>query len=346
MNRNPFTINFGKTPIQYIDRELVREEIAAELTDEIIQNNCFMLTGVRGSGKTVTLTEIEKEFRNDENWIVVSMTPERDMLQTLVAKLYDSKDYLKNFLTGNVNLSKFGVGLNIETVPPTADLESALEIILSELKKKKKRLLVTVDEATNSQYMKEFVASFQLLIRQDMPIFLIMAGLYENILDLENEKTLTFLYRTPKYEMGPLNVTLIQEKYRQVFDIPREQAYDMAVLTKGYPFAYQVLGKYVFEEKNHLVTDEVIIKFDIAMATYIYDKIWSELSAVDKWYLKFIAQKDTIEVSELLKLTKKKKNEFSQYRARLRNKGIIDVSERGVIRLTLPRFSDYIKANE
>lgn len=31
-----------------------------------MQNPCYMLTGVRGTGKTVTLTEIEKEIAKDK----------------------------------------------------------------------------------------------------------------------------------------------------------------------------------------------------------------------------------------------------------------------------------------
>lgn len=81
----------------------------------------------------------------------------------------------------------------------------------------------------------------------------------------------------------------------------------MAVITKGYAFAYQVLGKYVWESKEKAVTEEILLKFDEALERYVYDKIWSELSDTDKWYLKFIAQKSTMETGELLALTQKNK---------------------------------------
>lgn len=172
--------------------------------------------------------------------------------------------------------------------------------------------------------MREFASSFQIFIREDFPIFLLMAGLYENISDLKNEKNLTFLYRTPQYEMEPLNLTLIADRYSKLFGIDREKAMDMAIITKGYPFAYQAMGKYVWEEENHEVTEMVLIKFDEALSHYVYKKIWSELSEKDKWFMSFIVQKDVMPVAELLDITKQKKNEFSQYRERLRDKGIID----------------------
>jgi hypothetical protein len=59
--------------------------------------------------------------------------------------------------------------------------------------------------------------------------------------------------------------------------------------------------------------------------------------------MSFIVKKECMPVSELLELTKQKKNEFSQYRIRLRDKGLIDVQTRGVIKYKLPRFDVFIK---
>lgn len=339
---NPFSINFGKVPTQYISRDLLISEITDELTDEVAEENCFMLTGARGSGKTVTMTTIEKEMRQKEDWIVVQLNPSRDMLSSLVGKLYDSHEFIKLFVNKNLNLSKFGIGLNIETKSPVSDIESALEKILKEVQKKKKRVLVTVDEVSNTEYMREFASSFQILIRNEHPIFLIMAGLYENIRNLENEENLTFLYRTPKYDMEPLNLTLVAAKYRKIFGYDQETSMQMAKITKGYPFAYQVLGKYLWEDEDHDLSEEVLARFDEAMRAYTYDKIWSELSDTDKWYMTYIVKKDRMPVSELLESTGKKKNEFSQYRARLADKGLIDISIRGMVSCKLPRFDVFV----
>lgn len=341
--RNPFAINFGLIPTQYIERDLITDEVLDALNAEQIQNPCFMLTGIRGSGKTVTMTAIERRLAEDDNWVVIDLNSEREMLQSLVAKLYDSKKYLTDFLSASVNLSKFGVGVKLDSIPPVSDVESALEIILKELQKRKKRLLITIDEVSNTKYVREFVSTFQLLIRQGLPVCLIMAGLYENIHNLQNEDNLTFLYRTPTIEMEPLNITLIKQRYMNLFHVDGDSAFEMALITKGYPFAYQVLGKYIWDSQTRQIDDEVLSKFDAAMSKYVYEKIWSELSPTDKWYLSFIAQKSSMETSELLALTKKKKNEFSQYRARLRDKGIIDVSNYGKIIMKLPRFDEFVK---
>lgn len=342
MNNNPFAINFGKVPAMYISRDILIDEITDELQSSEVQNPCFMLTGTRGSGKTVTMTSIERRLSDQDNWIIIRLNPTRNMLEGLVAKLYDSNRFLTKFIDKSINLSKFGIGVSIKQNPPVADIESALEIILKELTKQDMRLLVTVDEVSNTEYMREFASSFQLLIREDLPIFLIMAGLYENIRNLEDEENLTFLYRTPRYEMEPLNLTLIAEKYAKAFGISHDKAMDMAIITKGYPFAYQALGKYLWEDENHELNTTVLAKTDEALSHYVYQKIWSELSRKDQWYMSFIVKKESMTTSELLEMTKQKQNEFSQYRARLRDRGLINVSTHGQISYTLPRFDVFI----
>lgn len=340
---NPFAINFGIIPSQYIERDYITEEIIGELLSPTVRNSCFMLTGIRGSGKTVELTSIERIVKEMDEWIVIGLNPEREMLQSLVAKLYDTNKYLKKFISAEVNLSKFGIGLELKNVPPVADVESALEIILREIKKKGKKLLVTIDEVSNTAYMRELSSTFQLLIRQELPIYIIMAGLYENIHNLENADNLTFLYRAPKYEIDSLNITLIQQRYMRIFSKSKEEALEMAKITKGYAFAYQALGKYIWESPERSLDEEVLAKFDAALERYVYTKIWSELSEMDRWYVSFIAKKNSMDVKELLEITNKKKNEFSQYRARLQDKGIIDTSIRGVISMKLPRFDVFVE---
>ena len=130
----------------------------------------------------------------------------------------------------------------------------------------------------------------------------------------ENEDNLTFLYRTPKLEMKPLNITRIRDRYSKIFGISSEKAMEMALITKGYAFAYHALGKYVWESENHELSDDVLFYFDEALSHYVYEKIWSELSTMDRKYMEYIVTKEEIEVSEVLRLASCKPNVFSQYR--------------------------------
>lgn len=344
MERNPFSISFGKKPNQYIEREMIIDEITEEI--ESGENQCFTLTGVRGSGKTVTLTVIEQYFRKNKDVLVIDLNIERDMLTSLVAKLYDSGDVLKHFFDTGINLSAFGIGISVKNTKPVADIESALEMILRELKKRKKKLVVTIDEVYNNAGMKAFASTFQIMIRQELPFYLIMSGLYENIHALEDEKNLTFLYRAPKYMMDPLDSLDIKKSYMNVLSVSEQTADQMVKLTRGYPFAYQALGKYMWKSPKHEITEQVIEQYDKALAAYVYSKIWSELSEKDRWNMRFIAQKETMRTRDFLALSGQNKNEFSQYRIRLSEKGLIDISQRGFISVVLPRFSEFVKKQE
>ena len=75
----------------------------------------------------------------------------------------------------------------------------------------------------------------------------------------------------------------------------------------------------------------------------LYKKIWSELAPKDKWFLQYIVQKDKMSASELLEITNKKHNEWSEPRKRLSEKGIIDTKTRGQILVRLPRLKEFLE---
>ena len=84
MEKNPFSISFGKKPYQYIERDLVIDEIIDEISSDIIQNQCFMLTGVRGSGKTVTMLKDEnglvKEVSGDGGKYILAYDQDKNLV--------------------------------------------------------------------------------------------------------------------------------------------------------------------------------------------------------------------------------------------------------------------------
>ncbi|MBP5608071.1 MAG: hypothetical protein J6X66_07370 [Lachnospiraceae bacterium] len=342
MSGNPYSIGFGRIHTRFISRDILIDEIIDNINIDEIQGQAYKLTGIRGSGKTVTLTAIEKKVKVDDRWIVIPVKPESKITEELVGGIYNRVPLLSSFFSTSLNLSKFGIGLNISGVNPVSSIDAALEKIMAELKKKGLRLLVTIDEVKNSEYMRDFIQEFQLLIRQDMPIYLIIAGLYNDIESLENADHLTFLLRAERYEMKPLNYTIIKADYEKTLGVSREVAECMAAMTGGYAFAYQALGKYMWESGRKEISDEVVEKLDEALAEKVYEKIWSELSPRERWYMGFIVKKDSMPVSELLEITGKKKNEFSVPRHMLIKKGVIDASKRGVISVKLPRFREFV----
>ena len=342
--RNPYVLSFGRIPKQYISRDIIIDEIVSSFDSDIVDEQAFKITGIRGTGKTVTLTAIEKELSEDKDWIIVDLKPGADFTKDLVAKLYTDVPLLTSYVDANLNLSAFGIGVNLSKKSPAASIDAVLEDMLTHLKKKNKRVLITVDEARKTDSIVDFIQEFQILIRRELPIFLLVAGLYEDIESIENTDGLTFFLRATKYEMTPLNIGVIKEDYKQTLGLSDEVAYDLAVMSKGYAFAYQAFGKYMWDEKSKTITPMVLARVDDALAQKVYDKIWSELTPKDRWYLGFIVQKDSMDASELLELTKKTHKDWSEPRKRLIEKGVIDGSIRGKITLKLPRFKEYVES--
>lgn len=340
---NPFTLSFGKKPAQFISRITQTNEIVENFQADVPSNQIYMLTGVRGSGKTVLMTTIANMLREDESWIVLELNPERDMLQSLAAKLYSIPQMHQLFLKSKLDVSALGIGMSIEDAVPVTDIENAIDLMLAELQKAKKRLLISVDEVTNSAFIKVFASAFQIFLRRDYPVFLLMTGLYENIYDLQNEKALTFLYRAPKLLLEPLNFTAMKKKYMDIFLLDGKQAERMALLTKGYPFAFQVLGYLYWENRGQRPLEDILPEYDQYLEEYVYSKIWSEMSELDKKIVYEMAVSGETKVKNIRERLKMKSGQFCVYRDRMKRKGVVNCEQYGHLTLALPRFDEFVK---
>lgn len=135
MSANPFTLSFGKKPLQYISRLTETNQILENFCAENPSNQIYMITGVRGSGKTVMMTSIASELRKMDNWIVVELNPARDLLQSLAAKIYSIPELHALFVNEKLDFSAFGLGISIENAAPVTDIENALELMLKHIQK-------------------------------------------------------------------------------------------------------------------------------------------------------------------------------------------------------------------
>lgn len=341
---NPFTLSFGKKPLQYISRISQTQEIIENFNDPKPANQIYMITGVRGSGKTVTMTSIAGELRAMDQWVVMELNPTRDLLQSLAAKLYSLPEMHTHFVQTKLDFSLLGLGMSLENATPITDIENAIELMLAELQRREKRLLITVDEVINSEYIKVFVSAFQIFLRQEYPIFLLMTGLYENIYNLQNDQSLTFLYRAPKVILEPLNYTAVRKQYMNIFDLDMETAGIMTGLTKGYPFAFQVLGYLYWENREKRTLEEILPEYDQYLEEYVYSKIWSEASPKDQEVLTVISQSGESKVKKVREKLDMTSEQFSVYRDRLKRKGILDTRTYGEVSFALPRFAEFIQS--
>ena len=337
---NPFSLDFGKEPYEFIPRSLQMDELVHTFMAERPSRHVSIVTGVRGSGKTVFMTTVCKRFQQEKDWIVVELNPDRDLLLNLASQLSENQKLRKIFTSAKINLSYFGLGLQVEGAEPIHDIEVALNRMISSISRHHKKLLIAIDEASNSADMRVFASAFQILLRKDYPIFLLMTGLYENIREIQNQKTLTFLYRAPRIALSPLNIGRMTDSYARIFNISSEEALEMAKKTKGYSFAFQVLGYFtwLFPSDPARVMEE----YRQYLGEYVYEKIWAELSRRDQQVLYALAQTSSGEVSAIRERLDMTSYQFTPYRTRLIRKGIISGDTYGIIRFDLPLFNEFV----
>lgn len=338
---NPFELNFGEKPENYISRYKQSNEIIESFKNGN-SKNVYMITGVRGSGKTVMLSSISNVFEKEKNWIVMELIPSYDMLDQFASALYDSSILHRLFNGKTFGFSFEGLSFSIKGDKPITNVITLLETLLSKISKAGKKVLICVDEVTNNNFVKPFVQAFQLLLRKHYPVYLLMTGLFENIYELKNDESLTFLYRAPKITLEPLNISAVANSYISLLGLKEECAIECAKLTKGYAYAYQVLGYVLFESGKKKIDRDVLAHVDQYLQEYAYIKCWYELSNNDKRFL-LAFKKETESTQEILKITKFKKNTYSVYRDRLIKRGYINATSIGQLSLSLPRFIEFLK---
>jgi energy-coupling factor transporter ATP-binding protein EcfA2 len=258
--QNPFTTTFSKAP-EYT-------YISTEKTDEILENfnydnpseSVYKITGVRGSGKTVILAKIEESLRNEESkkegWLVFDLNPTRDMLVQIAAMLHKEGFGKNNTKSKSVDVAVtvMGTGGSIGYSKGTGedffDIGVEIEEMLQNAQKKGRKILVGIDEVSKTEEMIRFASEYGKWLRAGYSVYLVCTGLYENIQELSNVKNLTYFFRSVTVKVEPLNTIRMAEMYKKRLDIEGEEAKTMATLTKGYAYAFQVLGVLYFKKKK------------------------------------------------------------------------------------------------
>ena len=339
---NPFTLTFGKQPSEYISRYENTETIISTFEADNPISQAYLIEGVRGSGKTVLMTTIANMLRQEDDWIVVDLNSTQDLISDFAFRLSDSCKKLIDIKSASIKISLPGIGVGVDGSAPAQDYISVIDNILSSIKRKNKRILITIDEAMPNDNMRLFASQFQIFIRKDYPLFLLMTGLYENIYAIQNDPALTFLLRTPKVNMEPLSIPQITKQYKSIFNLETQDANQMAIITKGYAFAFQALGMLYYEYSDSLSFEEILSKLDDLLDDFVYKKIWEGLSDKDREIVKCIGPKAK-SVSSICGSLGISNTSFPRYKERLLKKGIITIVSRGTVELALPRFAEVIE---
>ena len=163
-DHNPFTLTFGKIPYTYISRQDSVSTILDEYTAVEPTRQIFLITGVRGCGKTVLMTSVSQALER-EGWIVVRLNPARNYLDELCMRLSEKSTGIPDITDRGFEVSVMGSGFSIGSTD-SLDNVGKINRFLSRLKKNSKRVLITIDEGQNDSNLKEFALQFQINLFQ------------------------------------------------------------------------------------------------------------------------------------------------------------------------------------
>ena len=285
--------------------------------------------------------------------MVYTLNPSRDMLYQFASYLYNEDFINKETKSSSINLSASllgtggGFGFSSDKEDRFFDIGVEITKMLETISSQNRKILICVDEVSKTHDMVLFSLEFASWMIQGFPVYFVCTGLYENVLELGNVKNLTFFRRGKTISTLPLNYIKMAEIYKSKLMLDSDTAKQMASVTKGYAYAFQVLGylywKNNIDRKGSGELSELMTQYDEYLEEYVYEKIWMELSAKEREILAQIPPDGEIQVSQLREKLDMSSNMMSVYRDRLKKQGILDTSKYGWLSFALPRFGNIIQ---
>lgn len=339
--KNPFTVSFGRPPVEYVSRAQNHDRVMDTFTEMPVTDQIYIISGLRGTGKTVLFSSLIKDFRRLDDWIVIQLNTYNDMTESLYSELYYALSQNDVSLDVEVGIPEVA-RVSVRSDAPKRTRDSLIRSLLETADRDGKRVLVAIDDISKSAGMRKFAKLFQEMIGDELPLYFLGTGIPENIDELKDVKDLTFLYRAPRIILGPLDLSEIAFRYQHALEIPIDSANAMAKMTKGYSFAFQALGYIYWEHRPVQSIDDLMPDYDRLLTSASYSKMWSELSDLDKTVCRAIASTGSDRVKDIRDTAGMDSNLFNSYRNRLRERELIDTSTYGKISFTLPRFAEFI----
>lgn len=107
--------------------------------------------------------------------------------------------------------------------------------------------------------------------------------------ELYSSHNLTFLVRADRFHINKLQKLSIVQAYIKLFDITSDQAEEIAEMTQGYAYAFQLIGDFMYELSTGKNFEEswnyTKLAFKDTLFNQAYDVISHELTEIDFQFL-------------------------------------------------------------
>ncbi len=352
---DPFTRTPGIAGKAYIDNGIADEIINNFRSDES-SKYVYKITGIRGSGKSVEYSKIIRTLKEDKKWLVYPLSASGEAVSTLISKLNMEK-FIDSRVTSTAVSSSTSIGGSAVVISGNESIdiqktfsdnehiysdEALLTHMIEAANEKGYKVLVGIDDIAKTNEIVKLLSMIGSMLLEGRQIYLVVTGLSENIEDFSSENNLTFFKRADSREIKALNKFDVTYMYEKLLGLDSMEAKRMESISKGYAYAYQVLGTLYFNKDSSESLDDIMPEFERIMFKDSYDLIWKSLTKAEKELVRCIFKTNDGRAEDIKSLMKNPSN-YPVYRDRLMNKHLVDGDTRGYLSIRLPRFDKFVE---
>lgn len=358
---NPFKPTAGAEPPVLIGRDKVIDDFSDGLDEGVgAPARLMRITGPRGSGKTVLLTELG-DIARERGWTVVDETANENLCSNMVAALV--RDSSGTNLSADFDMGVVKVHAGTKKERENSPLREVLKKATGKLGGNPVGLLVTVDEVQDAKEsdMRELAAAVQHLIREKRNIAFVFAGITTGVMDLVNGQALTFLRRAKAEELDSIPLDEVSHALRSTIEksglsIEDEALSKATEATAGYAYLIQLVGYHVWrmgkrhaQQSKEIDVDDVELGVKEAMRDFnvtVHETALAGLPLRAMEYVVAMSQdagvSRTSAVAERMGIAP---SALTSYRRMLINRQIIESTSRGFVTFSIPYMREYVRAN-
>ncbi|MFC0674662.1 ATP-binding protein [Brachybacterium hainanense] len=358
---NPFRPSFGAVPVALAGRSFALDSFEHALEDHPgSEQRSTLISGARGTGKTVLLTEMEM-IAQDQGWEVLRLHTAAPSLagelrELVLERLREVDPEASDLRISGGGIASIG-SVRTERVDRYAgEMTTATALArLAELAGGSGGgLLLSVDEV-QSVDLDELAGVTQLyqdLVRTGRPVAFVGAGIRSGIEALLGKDKATFLRRAHRVELGTVDLGTAAETIRLTVAgtakrIGPEAAVLAGEISCGYPYLIQYVGAQAFE--NSADAEEIALE-DVArtrgsairqMHMNVHGPALRGIAPGKLAYLEAMLEDDgPSSTAEIGRRLGRDHGYQSVYRRRLIEEDLIEPAGRGYVRFSLPYLRD------
>ena len=334
----------------------------------------MLITGQRGFGKTVMLSEI-RSIAEREGWFVVADNASVGMCDRLVRAIRPRGMRMREVSiapsvgVAGLATATFG-GMTLET--PPVDARTLRDAVTERLEKmpRGKGVLIAIDE-TQGVSMGDVVAlaeTFQhvqadqdqtgLPDAQKKGIAFVFAGLPSLVDDILNNKVSTFLQRAERHTLAEVPLVETRDAYVDVVEssgktIDDELALRAAKAAGGHPYMIQLIGYHMWrsaDRRGSEAIENVDVDAGVRDALHaFYEAVCAPtyygLRPPQRLFLEAMARDNegVTRVADIGARVERTDSWVHKYRASLIRERVIEAAGYGLVRCCIPHLCEYIR---